>query len=206
MATANRFSGMVDEAWLAQLREEIIEPELPIVDPHHHLWSHPGNVYLFPELLADLASGHNIRATVFEECHSMYRADGPEELRSLGETEFVTGVAAMSASGGFGPTRACAAMVGNVNLLLGSRVEPILEAHLAASGGRFHAIRFSTAWDADERVHKTVPRAGCSRSLSSARGFNIWRASVSPSMRGFTIRSWARSRRWPRLFRIRRSS
>jgi predicted TIM-barrel fold metal-dependent hydrolase len=89
----------------------------------------------------------------------MYRAEGPEELRSLGETEFVTGVAAMSASGGFGASRACAAMVGNVNLLLGARVEPIFEAHLAASSGRFHAIRFSTAWDADERVHKTVPRA-----------------------------------------------
>ena len=159
MASGADFSGRVNEAWLAQQREEIIEVELPIVDPHHHLWSHAGNVYLFAELLADLASGHNIRATVFEECASMYRAEGPEELRSLGETEFVTGVAAMSASGGFGATRACAAMVGNVNLLLGARVEPIIEAHLAASGGRFHAIRFSTAWDADERVHKTVPRA-----------------------------------------------
>lgn len=158
MASGADFSGRVDAAWLAQYREEIIEPELPIVDPHHHLWSHPGNVYLFPELLADLYSGHNLRATVFEECGSMYRTDGPEELRSLGETEFVTGVAAMSASGGFGPARACAALVGNVNLMLGSRVEPIFEAHLAASGGRFHAIRFSTAWDADERVHKTVPR------------------------------------------------
>jgi len=152
-------SGRVNEAWLAQYREEIIEPELPIVDPHHHLWSHPDSVYLFPELLADLGSGHNIWATVFEECHSMYRAEGPEELRSLGETEFVTGVAAMSASGGFGASRACAAMVGNVNLLLGGRVEAIFEAHLAASVGRFHAIRFSTAWDADARVHKTVPRA-----------------------------------------------
>jgi L-fuconolactonase len=158
MASGADFSGVVDEAWLAQHREEIIEPELPIVDPHHHLWSHAGNVYLFPQLLADLSSGHNIKATVYEECGSMYRADGPEELRSLGETEFVTGVAAMSASGGFGPARACAAMVGNVNLMLGSRVEPIIEAHLSASGGRFHAIRFSTAWDADERVHKTVPR------------------------------------------------
>jgi L-fuconolactonase len=160
MASGADSSGRIDEAWLAQQREEVIEPELSIVDPHHHLWSHAGNVYLFPELLADLSSGHKIRATVFEECGSMYRADGPEELRSLGETEFVTGVAAMSASGGFGPARACAAMVGNVNLTLGSRVEPILEAHLAASGGRFHAIRFSTAWDADERVHKTVPRPG----------------------------------------------
>src|SRR6266446_2434028 len=159
MASGADFSGKVDDAWLSQLSEEIIEPELPIVDPHHHLWSRAGNVYLLPELIADLSSGHNIRATVFEECGSMYRADGPEELRSLGETEFVTGVAAMSSSGGFGPARACAAMVGNVNLLLGSRVEPILEAHLAASGGRFHAIRFSTAWDADERVHNTVPRA-----------------------------------------------
>jgi predicted TIM-barrel fold metal-dependent hydrolase len=158
MASGPNFSGRVDETWLAQQREEIIEPDLSIVDPHHHLWNHAGNVYLFPELMADLSSGHNVRATVFEECRSMYRADGPEELRSLGETEFVTGVAAMSASGGFGPARACAAMVGNVNLLLGSRVEPILEAHLAASGGRFHAIRFSTAWDADERVHNTVPR------------------------------------------------
>jgi L-fuconolactonase len=159
MASGADFSGKVNETWLAQQREEIIEQELPIVDPHHHLWSHAGNVYLFAELLADLGSGHNIRATVFEECGSMYRADGPEELRSLGETEFVTGVAAMSASGGFGASRACAAIVGNVNLLLGARVEPIIGAHVAASGGRFHAIRFSTAWDADERVHKTVPRA-----------------------------------------------
>ncbi len=158
MASGADFSGRVDEAWLAQYREEIIEPDLPIVDAHHHLWSHPGNIYLFPELLADLSSGHRIKATVFEECGSMYRADGPEELRSLGETEFVTGVAAMSASGGFGPARACAAIVGNVNLTLGSRAEAILEKHIASSGGRFHAIRFSTAWDADERVHNTVPR------------------------------------------------
>jgi len=158
MASGADFSGRVDEAWLAQQREEIIEPELPIVDPHHHMWSHAGNVYLFPELMADLSSGHNVRATVFEECGSMYRADGAKELRSLGETEFVTGVAAMSASGGFGPARACAAMVGNVDLTLGSRVESILEQHIGVSGGRFHAIRFSTAWDADERVHKTVPR------------------------------------------------
>jgi predicted TIM-barrel fold metal-dependent hydrolase len=171
MASGADFSGKVNEAWLAQKREQIIDPDLPIIDPHHHLWSHSGNVYLFPELLADLSSGHRIRATVSEECGSMYRADGPEELRSLGETEFVTGVAAMSASGGFGPTRACAAMVGNVNLVLGARVEPILEAHIAASGGRFHAIRFSTAWDADERVHKTVPRPAMLAEARFREGF-----------------------------------
>jgi len=151
-------SGRYDQAWLDSHKEEILEPELPIIDPHHHMWSRPGSVYLFPELMADLTSGHNIRATVFEECGSMYRADGPKELRSVGETEFVSGVAAMSASGGYGPAHACAAMVGNVDLNLGAAVEKILAMHVSVSGGRFRAIRFSTAWDADERVHKTVPR------------------------------------------------
>ena len=171
MASGPDFTGVVNQEWLSQHREEIIEPGLPIVDPHHHLWSRKGSIYLFPELLADLSSGHNIRATVFEECGSMYRAEGPEELRSLGETEFVTGVAAMSASGGYGPARACASIVGNVNLMLGERTEAILEAHLAASGGRFHAIRFSTAWDADERVHNTVPRAGMLGEARFREGF-----------------------------------
>ena len=90
----SRFAGTVDPAWLDRHVEEILEPGLPIVDPHHHLWAQPGNVYLMPELLADLASGHDVRATVFEECRAMYRADGPDEWRSLGETEFVNGVAA----------------------------------------------------------------------------------------------------------------
>jgi len=181
MTTGADFSGRVNEAWLAQQREEIIEAELPIVDPHHHLWSHTGNVYLFAELLADLASGHNIRATVFEECGSMYRAEGPEELRSLGETEFVTGVAAMSASGGFGATRACAAMVGNVNLLIGARVEPVIEAHLAASGGRFHAIRFSTAtaWSSSGTSSATAPSGRSTPAAPSTFSRKAWK--ISPS-------------------------
>jgi len=160
MAAEDHFAGAVDEAWLAQVREEILEPELPIVDPHHHLWSRPNNVYLFAQLLVDVNAGHNIRATVFEECRSMYRADGPREMRSLGETEFVTGVAAMSASGGFGPARLCAGIVGNVDLMLGDRAEPVFQAHIAASGGRFRAIRYSTAWDADPRVVGAVDRPG----------------------------------------------
>ena len=151
------FSGRLDEAWLASHVEEILEPDLPIVDPHHHLWRRPGSDYLFPELLADLTSGHAVRATVFEECHSMYRADGPEELRSLGETEFATGVAAMSASGGFGPVRACAGIVGNIDLMLGDRVAPLIERHLASSDGRFAGVRYSTAWHAHPKVHKVAP-------------------------------------------------
>ena len=150
----SRFAGTVDPGWLDRHTEDILEPGLPIIDPHHHLWAHPDNVYLMPELLADLASGHDVRATVFEECRSMYRADGPEEWRSLGETEFVTGVAAMSDSGQFGPTRACAAIVGNVDLRLGERAGPVLRAHLASSAGRLRGVRFSTVWHEDERLHR----------------------------------------------------
>jgi L-fuconolactonase len=99
-------------------------------------------------------------ATVFEECHSMYRASGPVEEQSLGETEFVTGVAAMADSGAFGTTRVCARIVGRVDLTLGERARPLLERHMIASGGRFAGIRQSTAWDASDRIHKVVPTPG----------------------------------------------
>lgn len=160
MSDRNPFSGDSDATWLGLRTEEILEPALPIIDPHHHLWHRDGNTYLLPELIADLASGHNITATVFSECHSMYRPDGPPELRSLGETEFVTGVAAMSASGGFGPARACEVMFGNADLTLGDRVTPVLEAHIVASGGRFRGIRFSTGWHEDDKIRSIAPRAG----------------------------------------------
>src|SRR5262245_60328793 len=91
--------------WLAQVREELVEPDLPICDPHHHLGDYPGRRYLIDELLADSGSGHKVVATVFVECMSMYRAEGVEAMRPVGETEFVNGVAAMSASGRYGPTR-----------------------------------------------------------------------------------------------------
>jgi L-fuconolactonase len=135
--------------WLAKRQEEAIEPQLPIVDPHHHLWDRPGNRYLFEDLLADVQSGHNITATCFEECREMYRADGPQELRSLGETEFVNGVAAMSASGKYGPSRCIAGIIGNVDLRIGGRAKGILEQHVQISGGRFKGIRNGATWHAD---------------------------------------------------------
>ncbi len=147
-----------DEAWLAQVVEEALEPNLPIVDPHHHLWVRNGATYLVPELAADLASGHNVSSTVFAECHSMYRQDGPEELRSLGETEFVAGCAAMGASGAFGEARICEAMVGRVELTLGEQTRAIFEQHLERSGGRFRGVRYSTAWDASERINNVAHR------------------------------------------------
>jgi len=169
--TASRFAGQVDQAWLDRHIEPVLEPELPIIDPHHHLWMRDGNVYLRPELLADLGSGHNVIATVFEECHSMYRAAGPEEAKSLGETEFVTGVAAMGASGAFGSSRPCARMVGRVDLMVGDRARALLERHLIASGGRFAGIRQSTAWDASDRIHNVVPVPGMLRDSTFRTGF-----------------------------------
>ena len=136
--------------WLSQTDEAAIEPELPIIDPHHHLWDRPGNRYMLEDLVEDTRA-HNVRQTVFVECTSMYRADGPEELRVVGETEFVQGVAAKSASGGYGEMRAATGIVGSADLRLGDRVAPVLEAQIAASPQRFRGIRHRAAW-ADSTV------------------------------------------------------
>ena len=147
-----------DLEWLAKVQEPALEPDLVIVDPHHHLWVRSGANYLVPDLAEDLASGHNVVSTVYAQCHSMYRQDGPEELRSLGETEFVAGCAAMGASGAFGKTRICEAMFGEVDLTLGERARGIFEQHLDRSGGRFRGVRYSTAWDASDRINNVAPR------------------------------------------------
>src|SRR5476651_230450 len=120
------------EDWLAVHQEEVIDPARPIVDPHHHLWDRSGQRYLIEEIADDISSGHNIVATVYVDCRSMYRATGPEELRPVGEVEFANGVAAMSASGGYGPAAICAGIVSHVNLLLGDGTRPVLEAEITA--------------------------------------------------------------------------
>ncbi|MBT6140242.1 MAG: amidohydrolase family protein [Rhodospirillaceae bacterium] len=132
--------------WLSQINEEILEPDLPIVDPHHHLWDMRGKRYLLDELMEDVNSGHNIVATVFLECAAMYRADGPEHMRPLGETEFVNGIAAMSASGRYGKTKVCAGIVGFADLTMGAAVEDVLAAQVAAGNGRFRGTRYGAGW------------------------------------------------------------
>jgi L-fuconolactonase len=160
------------ERWLEQVREEAIAPELPICDPHHHLWDHPNNRYLLDELLADIGGGHNIRSTVFVECASMYRADGDAALRPVGETEFVNGVAAMSASGRYGEMRVCAGIVGFADLTLGDRVGGVLEAHRAASS-RFRGIRHALGFDPspDVRDSHSQPSAGLMADPTFRAGF-----------------------------------
>ncbi len=179
------------------MTETILEPELPIIDPHHHLWDRPTAIlrnlppsdhgfmdiirdiprYLLGELLADLRSGHNIRGTVYMECGAMYRADGPDALKCVGETEFVNGVAAMTASGLYGDVRACAGIVGHVDLRQEpSVVEDALRSHIAAGHGRFRGIRQSASHDEDPNVlgplHGRVP-AGLYRDGKFRCGFAI---------------------------------
>ncbi len=143
------------EAWLGLTQEAALEPRLPIIDPHHHLWDRPGNRYLLEELVADMR-GQNVRQTVFVECTSMYRATGPDEFKVVGETEFVQGIAAASASGRYGEPRVAAGIVGSADFRLGDRVQPVLEAHLAASLQRFRGIRHRAAW-ADRTVVPNQP-------------------------------------------------
>lgn len=140
-----------DRDFLAKHDERPLEPDLPIVDPHHHLWDH-GYRYLFEEFLEDISSGHNVRASVFVQCDAMYRADGDPDFAPVGETEFVNGIAAMSASGAYGPARVCAGIVGYADLQLGERVEAVLEAHLRAGGDRFRGVRGRSVWDADPSI------------------------------------------------------
>jgi len=139
-----------DPAWWAQRKEEILQPALEIVDPHHHLWDRSGHRYLLDQLLADTGSGHNITQSVFVECGSMYRADGPAETKPVGEIEFVNGTAAMSESGQYGKSRLCAGIVGHADLRLGDSVARVLEAEITAGDGRFRGIRHSVVWDPSE--------------------------------------------------------
>ena len=147
-------------AWLAKRpAETALEPDLPIIDPHHHFWdqAHRGH-YLLPQLLSDIGGGHNIVSTVFMECQAMYRKHGPEEMAPVGEVEFVNGIAAMSASGNYGPCRVAEVIIGYADLRLGTRVRDVLEAEIAAGNGRFRGIRMGVSWDGHDSIGKFASR------------------------------------------------
>ncbi len=161
-----------DPRWLATTTEAALEPDLRIIDPHHHLWDRPGWRYFLDELLDDVG-GHNVRQTVFIECGAMYRADGPEALRAVGETEFVGGIAAQSASGEYGEPRVATGIVGHADLRLGAAVSEALEAHIAASPDRFRGIRHHICWDghADVPQSRIEPGPGLLQNPSFREGF-----------------------------------
>jgi L-fuconolactonase len=171
--------------WLAKLTEAIIDPAQPIIDPHHHLWKARPDPYLLADLVADLRTGHNVLATVFIQCRSEYRADGPEEMQPVGETEFVAAAARECESGAYGALRACAGIVGHADCLLGDRIDAVLEAHLQAGGGRFKGIRHNGTYDPG--IEPTAPpgappglyrdpafRAGFARLQNFGLTFEAW--------------------------------
>jgi hypothetical protein len=151
-----------DEAWLTRAPPEpALEPDLPIIDPHHHLWDNRGHRYLVPEFADEIArSGHKIRATVYMNCWIMYRQDGPEEQRPIGEVEFANGQAAMAASGQYGPVRIAAGIVGHADPTLGERIRPVLEAEIAAGNGRLRGIRAAAGWDQDRTISAPADAPG----------------------------------------------
>jgi L-fuconolactonase len=179
-----------NEAWLGKVKEEALEPELPICDPHHHLWDfRKGAVqerYLLDEMLSDISGGHNIVSTVFIECGAMFKADGPEAYRCVGETEFVNGIAALSASGSYGTARIAAGIIGTVDLRIGDSAGDVLDAQIAAGGGRFRGIRRGAFWheSAEIQNHRTNPpeglllredfRAGFKHLAPRKLSFEVW--------------------------------
>ena len=162
-----------DTNWIDLTTEEPIDPDIPICDPHHHFWDRPGNRYMLDELLSDIGGGHKITETVFVECSAMYRKDGPESMRPVGEIEFVQGLAAQSASGGYGETKIAAGIVGYADLSLGDNVIEVLEAQIDASRNRFRGIRNSSCWDQSPEIagYKNPP-AGLLKDKSFRQGFS----------------------------------
>ncbi|MGD2141628.1 MAG: amidohydrolase family protein [Burkholderiales bacterium] len=146
------------EDWLALVREDAIDPDLPIIDAHHHLWDYPDNRYVAEDLRGDVASGHNIRQSVFVECLSSYRDSGPEAFEPVGETEYVSALADQSDATHPESTRVAAAIVGFADLSLGSAVQPVLEAHIAVAPARFRGIRHASSWDASDQVRNAHTR------------------------------------------------
>jgi predicted TIM-barrel fold metal-dependent hydrolase len=150
-----------NKEWLAKAEPEaILEPDLPIVDPHHHFWdlrNTTGDRYLLDEFLADASTGHNIVATVYMNCYDWDKAAGPKEMRPVTETEVAAGIAAMCDTGIYGKTRVAAGIIAFADLRLGDAVAPVLQAHIHAGGGRFRGVRHSGGWDADPIIGNSFP-------------------------------------------------
>jgi predicted TIM-barrel fold metal-dependent hydrolase len=175
--------------WLQRTTEDVIEPHLLICDPHHHLWELPGSRYLVDELLTEIGGNH-VNKTVFVECLQMYRKDGPQELRPIGETEFVEQITRASE----GDVRVAAGIVGFADLTLGSAVQPVIEAHMNASE-RFRGIRYTTAWDASEQIRNS--HTNPSKGLLQSEAFRAGLACLSHL--GLTFDAWVYHPQIPEL-------
>ena len=159
--------------WLDLTVEEALEPSMPICDPHHHFWDRPNDRYFLDDLYNDLSGGHNVVSTVFIECQAMYRQNGPEEMKSLGQTEFIQGIVAQNNSGQYGDVNVSAGIVGFADLALGAEVESVLEAHRSVTD-RFCGVRHITAFDANPNVPRPRPfPAGLLGDAKFREGFSV---------------------------------
>lgn len=176
------------QAWLDQVKEDVLEPGRPIIDPHHHLWpeGHLGlRQYLLAELWRDTGSGHKIERTVFLECGTGYRASGPEHLKSVGETAFVADVAAETSKAN-GSKAVIAGIVGYADLTAGDRLDETLDAHAAAGRGLFRGIRHAGARHPRPEEGFLPGRAPAGLFLDSAFQAGVRRL----GRRGYTYESW----------------
>ena len=157
------------DEWRASYTEDIVEPERPIIDTHHHLWKTESmwGVYVLKDLWADTESGHNIEKTVFIDCHSSYREEGPGRMQPIGETEYISEVAEESARVDGKAT--IAGIVSHANMLLGADVEPIMQAHEQAGRGLFRGIRHAGPSDATGTLNNPGSIHPCPYSEESFR-------------------------------------
>lgn len=187
--------------WLATTPEEALDPAQPIIDPHHHLWDRPGWRYLLDDMLDDIRSGHDVRATVLVQARAFHRADGPEALRPVGETQFSAGVAAMCESGIHGPVRVCQGIVGFADLTRGEAAGAVLDAHLAAGNGRFRGIRHIATWDPDPAMLN--PAYQPAEEMLETPAFRAGIAELGK--RGLTFDAWLYFHQIPRLTALARA-
>ena len=185
--------------WLALYSEEALEPQLRIVDAHHHLWDEGGEGYLLDDLVADVTSGHQVVATVFVQCHWSYRTEGPQSLKPVGETERVRGIAEEAMRRQV-PVEICAGIVGFADMELGDALQPVLVAHVEAGGGRFRGVRHITTNDPGIVSHFLGPTMpDLLRRESFRRGLACLEAA------GLTFDAWLYFKQIPQLTEIARA-
>ncbi|AFT89493.1 amidohydrolase 2 [Paraburkholderia phenoliruptrix BR3459a] len=179
--------------WLASGTEAALEPQMPIIDAHHHFYDRPGWTYLLDEYLADAQSGHNITASVYMQALTHYRQSGPDELRPVGETAYVTRATASSQTG---KPRVAQGIVGYADMRRGAAVREVLEAHLEAADGRFRGVRHLVTWDADPSL--VNPLSAAPRGLLLDRNYRAGVAQLGPL--GLSYDAWLFFPQLPELF------
>jgi predicted TIM-barrel fold metal-dependent hydrolase len=172
--------------WLELTQEEVIDPELPIIDAHHHLWIQHGEPYLLNEYCADLSGGHNVRASVAVECKAMFKKNAAPHLAPLGELEFLNGIAAMSASGNFGECLVAHGIVARVDLTHHHTVSSVLDLYQHCAPERFKGIRISSIWHPDPSASASL--ANPPQGLLMSSDFRLGFKELGP--RGLTFDAW----------------